>query len=167
MPDPKDPEQLAPIEIVKRYPATVAITYLLRLPVPPSSNNAYPTVQVQGRPRRVKSKAMRTFEKEFADWALEHHQNVVGARALARGLPKDHAIHIQTLFYFPKDQITCKTGKPKRMDVSNRLKGIHDAIAELVQIDDCYFISGDFARYPIENHQDAYVDVKLSICKIP
>lgn len=48
-------------------------------------------------------------------------------------------IRVETLAFFPYFELFTKEGLPRRMDGTNRLKALHDCMAELLEIDDSWF----------------------------
>jgi Holliday junction resolvase RusA-like endonuclease len=140
------------------------------MPMPPSSNNAYPTVRVKGFMRRVKSGEMKAYEAAVTMWvrcnlALESELRL--ARSLVQHLLPGYALRVECTFHFPHEKLYCKSGKLKKMDVSNRLKAAHDTLATQLGIDDSHFIEGSYERIPIETGQTAFVDVVIRPVRIP
>ena len=42
-------------------------------------------------------------------------------------------------FWFLRENVLTQKGLPKRNDVSNRIKALHDQLSQLLGIDDCWF----------------------------
>ncbi len=129
---------------------------LASLPIPPSMNNAYPTNRYG---RRFKSIEYVHWEREFNNWCLSHLDSVKEARReFAIPRPKSY-VSIDCYFYFEYSRILCKTGIPKKVDASNFLKIIHDAIANMIDLDDSYFWYGSFHKM-VSEHSD-YCDIEM------
>lgn len=48
-------------------------------------------------------------------------------------------LEIRCVFFFKKSRMLTKAGMPKRLDTSNRIKALHDGVAQMMKIDDCWF----------------------------
>lgn len=130
------------------------------MPMPPSANNLYATI---GR-KRVKSKGYKAYELAVQTWTLTHHQQVQMARGLANMLLPKRIIHAEMAFYQRRSSILTKDWKPKRNDTANRIKALHDVIAQFSYIDDCWFWSGDYRKTAIaETAETEWVDVTLTL----
>lgn len=129
------------------------------LPMPPSSNNMYATV---GR-RRIKSRETLTWERDTDRWALKNAQELIQARALlGQAVAKGEVIDIDAQFWFRYEKVLTIKGKPKKLDTSNRIKGLHDALARLLRIDDCHFWHGSFEKIPTTGVPYDFVDCTFS-----
>lgn len=114
-------------------------------PIPPSSNNTYPTNSYTGK--RMKSKELVQFERDFATWGLTKSSEFRSARALMQSILKPgKMIRIDVHFYFKREKILCKDGRPKKHDTSNLLKCLHDQLAQFLTVDDCWFFDGSFHK---------------------
>lgn len=159
--DPKDHEQLVP-EWIADYPVTLEHVLLKNLPMPPSSNNLYATIMIKGRPVRVKSKGLRMFEKEMAEWAMTHRESLNLAKEFAKKLQKGQVIEVHKKFIFNRSSIITLKNKPKKNDTSNRIKAIEDTLAKLIGIDDSYFWSGSYDKVGSTLEiQREFVDITL------
>lgn len=121
----------------KTLSLTVGPGILTGIPMPPSSNNQYLSVIRNGRPRKVPSAKLSLFKKEMMHWALVHRAAVKSARELIGDAP----VEIEAYFYFPKTKLIAKTGNWKKLDVSNRLKALHDCLSDILHIDDKLFVA--------------------------
>lgn len=139
------------------------------LPIPPSVNAAYGT-DFRTR-RRFKTKDYTTFEGAIKHWCLINPRQLGLARDLTIRIQKGHALQVDLYFSFPKEKILTKPTKqkpshPKRNDTSNRIKIAHDALAEVLGIDDCYFWQGKFHKKALNTDHPGFMDVVLTIIKI-
>lgn len=124
-------------------------------PLPPSSNNMYATV---GK-RRIKSVQMRQFESAVLRWSYARRKGIDWMMAAFKDLEATEAIRIDATFYFERSRILCKDGTPKRNDTSNRIKALHDVISELTGIDDSWFWSGSFDKFPVDHVDEEGVTI--------
>jgi hypothetical protein len=119
---------------------------LTGLPLPPSVNELYTNISMQGRPGRVKSKAYVEYCRAMDDWAWANMAQLRPLRAWVQTLHPNDLIRVDCLFLHDKKSILCANGKPKKNDTSNRLKAALDLVAGLLHIDDCRFWAGGFDK---------------------
>lgn len=152
--------------------------YLTGFPMPPPANNLY-----TNRPNRsgkqagrMKSVEYKVFEHACMVWAMRKHAQLQAARELVTQCRQNRFIRIDQIFFFPRERILCKDGSPKRNDTANRLKALHDVIAKLILIDDCWFWCGAFDKTIMsaansvglpQHLTTGFVDVSLSIVDKP
>lgn len=141
-------------------PEVLTQMLLTKIPMPPSMNHAYATVEIEGVHSRVKGAKMRAFERDMATWALANMSDLRRLREIVR----NRFIRIDADFWFERSAVLTKDGKPKRNDTSNRLKALHDQLAELLGVDDCWFWDGSYRRsiLPV-SAQFEYVNVEVSL----
>lgn len=141
---------------------------LERIPMPPSANNIYSTFSQNGSIRRVKSHGFAKWEKTFAEWSLKHFAQVSHMKARLREKKPNQVISVHTEFKFNRKNILTLKNTPKRNDTSNRIKVIHDAVATVVGIDDCYFWDGTFSKRLTENEfEPETCSVELKLIDMP
>lgn len=51
-------------------------------------------------------------------------------------------LEIERIYYFSHSRIWTKLGRPKKIDTSNFIKALDDAIADIIGLDDSYFFKG-------------------------
>lgn len=136
------------------------------IPLPPSSNNMYRNARFGGR---TKSLDFRIWERDFASWALENAQVLNRARELLKSrLKPGKVLAMHPTFFFERSRILSKSGKPKRNDTSNYLKALHDALAAILHVDDCWIFDGMMRKRPVENADtDEMVVVELEVLEAP
>lgn len=134
------------------------------LPVPPSINKAYAT-DFRTR-RRFKSRDYKLFEAMIKHWCAINPNALANAREFTTKLSSGEAFQIDITFYFPREKILTKQGKPKRNDTSNRIKIAHDVLAEILSIDDCYFWDGKFEKKALNSDHPGFMDVTMTIIEI-
>jgi len=82
-------------------------------------------------------------------------------------IPPGHVIKVDRLYYFKPHKIVTKEGKPRKIDISNRIKALDDTLSQLIGIDDSYFTTGSYGRLPIEREGlEESVDVRLTLVPI-
>lgn len=119
---------------------TGACIRLAGLPVPPSSNNQYLTIRRGGSIRHVASRELIQFKKAMKDYNLRSWtQNGERRAQIKKWLEMGCVLEITTTHFFHYSSLFTKRGTPKRMDVSNRIKAIHDELAEMLGFDDSLF----------------------------
>lgn len=136
------------------------------LPMPPSSNHQYAAMAIRGQGGAWFGKIRPTRELEqyvslFAKWTLGHNVLMAKAKKFVRDecLMKGLMVQCDTYVAFPGTSLWTQKGMPKKMDASNRLKAMHDCLAETLQIDDSYFWSGYVEK--LETRKDPWVFVVL------
>jgi Holliday junction resolvase RusA-like endonuclease len=112
------------------------------LPIPPSSNGQYKPFKNR-RTGRLSFRASLELEAYKRDLNLCFYKQPTQFLSNVKKLQSwlEHGIYFEvkaTLFFKEKTLFTLK-GMPKKMDVSNRLKSLHDGLATLLQIDDSLF----------------------------
>lgn len=129
------------------------VTFIV--PMPPSANNQLAVVNG----RLIKSSKMREFWIE-ADLKLGRQVN---AQKLALAeLRKCLRLTVDCRFYFEEKKIWTKDQRVKRMDTKNRLKPVHDVIAERIQIDDSRFWGGYDEKATALHGQPEHVEVWIT-----
>ena len=118
---------------------------LTGLPMPPSINDQYmpfgfrcPDGKI--RARINPTKYLNKFQKDCEAWSEKNALVVGKARVTAQDmLSSGGMLHVTTYAVFPSTQIWKPNGAPYKMDVSNRMKALEDAVAKMLLIDDSYF----------------------------
>lgn len=146
--------------------------HLLNIPIPPSVNKMYKTVRIKTRAgfiyKRGKGEEMRLWERDMAVWAVLNADALRQvSQYVKQNLRVGTVLRVDASFYFKIERIMCKDGKPKRLDTSNYLKALHDVIAALIGVDDCYFFDGEFRKRMMEPSRPECVDVIIQLIQIP
>lgn len=133
-------------------------------PMPPSVNNVYANVPSGGR---RKTDTYKSYEQTVSHWALQNAHQLNVLRDWVTQIPRAHAIRIDHIFHFHAFRIVTRGGKPMKNDSWNRPKVLHDCLAALLGIDDCYFWSGVLEKSPItiEGLQES-VDLHFSFVDV-
>lgn len=115
---------------------------LTRLPMPPSSNHQYWN---QVLPGGKHAKLTPTKElKEFVNaMDLYHKQNLVwvykARQKIRQWIVGQNMLSVTVRANFHGLDLWTQKGTPKKMDASNRVKAMHDCLAEILQVDDSWF----------------------------
>lgn len=129
---------------------------LTKLPMPPSSNGQYFPMNMAGKSggqvvRMVPSGDLKKFQKAMEDWK---NRNLVAAhkcRAMIRDWQlQGKQVRVDVLAFFNYFDLFTQQGTPKRMDVSNRMKAMHDCLAEMMEVDDSWYWSVAAHKYEIK-----------------
>ena len=135
------------------------ILSLKEIPMPPSSNNQY----VVARNRLVPSSDLRNYKKRMEIYGITLQRSLKeDANDLAGFVEDGKVLHIDRRFYFPRSRLFTKQDKPKKIDVSNRIKAVDDAISKLIGIDDKLFFSATTKKYAHSHALYEYVEVDIS-----
>lgn len=131
---------------------------LPRFPFPPSANEIYSN----GKRGRFKSRIYAQYVKACEEWRQCHLQLLFEAR---KSLAKENYLHASYVFYVEKDRIICRSermaGKPKKFDVSNRIKACEDQVFGMLLKDDSCVFSFDASKVASdENYVDIFIGPK-------
>lgn len=131
---------------------------LTGLPMPPSSNHQYAARAFPGKhakgftgerkvgftmARICPTRELEQYEKAMKEtWKAEG--NNLAAIYKCRAAVKDWQLRglylrVETFAFFPYFDLFTKEGLPRKMDGTNRLKALHDCLAEILEVDDCWF----------------------------
>lgn len=146
-------ELLCPLEEALRGPHFK----LTKLPMPPSSNHQYWHQIMPGKggggqvARPTPTGDLKKFQKAMEEWK---NRNLVAAHK-CRALIREWQLHgkqirVDVLAFFNYFDLFTQQGTPKRMDVSNRMKAMHDCLAEMMEVDDSWYWSVAAHKYEIK-----------------
>lgn len=125
-----------------------AVYFLKNLPVPPSENNLYKTVQRGSKVWRAPSQALREFKLASEAWAWKNVSSLRDAQKLAK---EGQPLQVDLMLRVKPSRIWTKLGTVKRFDGHNRIKASCDALAEMLLCDDSLFFSVSIIKAPDEN----------------
>lgn len=135
---------------------------MARVPMPPSSNNQYATIIRHGRPYHVPSAKLKVFQKEMARYGIEHSSMLPFYRDKVQyWLNDEKFLEVRVVFFFKKSQLFTLKDKPKKLDVSNRLKALHDMLSQLLGVDDSLFFK-IAAEKTISDNGSEYCYIEIS-----
>lgn len=69
-------------------------------------------------------------------------------------------IRVETFIFFNYFDLFTQQGIPKKMDGSNRIKALHDTLADVLEIDDCWFWDTEIRKREIKG-SDPWCAVKF------
>lgn len=128
------------------------------IPMPPSTNKQYITFHRQGKVYRVKSTDSKRYDVDFTAWAWLNKRILMDALNQLNGM----GVEIETFFGFHKKKLIGQRGQFKRLDVTNRLKALHDNLCAAIGIDDSQFISSYEEKFIIEDKEKEQVIIRLT-----
>lgn len=129
---------------------------LKNIPMPPTANRLYRNPSERERaiflskgmspPGRFKSKNYDVFYSEMKAWCLQNMVKLNLARAMTLRLGPGVFLRCDVTFVFDERTILTKKMTPKRNDTFNRVKALHDVLAEALGVDDCWIWSGSIDK---------------------
>lgn len=135
-----------------------------RFPLPPTVSAAYINQKRSGG--RTKGHKLKLFEADVTKWwminrpLISHARKALGDEILA---DKASMIKIDAWVCFHYGSLFTQDGERQKMDVSNRIKALHDSLANVLLIDDRYFMVGETAPVVIKDYEDECVTLMLSV----
>jgi Holliday junction resolvase RusA-like endonuclease len=108
--------------------------------MPPSSNHQYIVFQRHGKVRHAASPKLKEFQKYMLGYPKLHAAAILDAKLELRPWIKDGLpLSCDATFYFHHGSLFCRDGSIKKLDVSNRIKALHDCICKMLGMDDSQF----------------------------
>lgn len=141
-----------------------SMVILYDLPIPPSSNAIYKIINVKGKQRYAPSKELKDYKTALKAW---EYMNKEAIREVYHYLTENEepgtlpVIFIQAYFCFHKSRLYAKSGEAKKLDTSNRIKALHDGLAEIFQVDDKIFWSVYAEKLEIQEDKKECVTVMI------
>lgn len=127
-----------------------------KFPFPPSVNEIYRNTKFG----RAKSSSYRKYVRECEEWRLSNLREITKLRSAVEKMGK---LNVSYLFHIPSEKIFCQSkalkGKPKRYDVSNRIKACEDQLFSILKIDDSWVFSFQAAKVAA---QESFVEIAIS-----
>lgn len=133
-------------------------------PMPPSANHIHKSIPVRPGQRfsaRARSKEYKDYIVQCDRWAMENFRALTQARDIANTTGPGICLSLKTIFRFQRSSIIAKDGRPRMNDTSNRLKALHDVLANLIHVDDSYFWRGSFDKQAVSDFEPESVDVTI------
>lgn len=128
------------------------------IPIPPSSNNQYKAFVRNNRIIHARSQDLLDFKKDFEKWAKANSGGIRMARAMLEG----SAVEVEAFIGFHRERLFTKKDTFKRLDVSNRIKALHDCLSDVLGIDDSAFFAISAEKFVVEYPLPEQVIVRLS-----
>jgi hypothetical protein len=136
-----------------------------RLPFPCSENEMYVNRRRKGQKGRMCSPELLTFKKRMEWWRMEHLQLVNQARLDLRDAP---ALRICAWFHYHPSRIFTLKKLPKKQDVTNRVKPLHDSLMEMLGLDDCLIFDAQQHKCAAAlSVASEWVDVRIEVMQDP
>ena len=118
--------------------------FYMKLPMPPTVNKMKLPIVRRAKYGKsyttmVNSALAKTYWAEIEKWKLMNMSTdkfYIAKEMLDRNLLDGKLIYVNKTFFWHYDKIYTLKGKPKRIDVDNRIKPTHDAIAMIMGFDD-------------------------------
>jgi len=142
---------------------------LCGLPMPLSSNQAYAR-DWKGKGKGFYSTAkLKAYKQSVESWGIQFSGPLREAQGMLQKLTatNDFVFEIDRLFFFNAKRIICKDGRPKRLDVTNRIKHFDDALSKLLGIDDKFYWFGSEKKIPVSDDANEFSIVSINVIKIP
>lgn len=132
---------------------------LKNIPMPPSSNMQYKVFSG----RFVPNGSLTRYKKDFERWGLQNHKIILEARERVQ---RDAQLSISCDFYFSKGRVFTTGLKAKsalqKLDVTNRVKALHDMVCKILQIDDRQFFDVQLTKHELDQKTDEYCDIEIA-----
>lgn len=145
---------------------------LSQIPMPPSQNKQYAAMAVRGGEGRWfgkirPTKELETYKKIFEAWALQNNIAIAKARKFIRDeiLMKGLMIGVDTFLCFRGTSLWTQKNEVKTMDGSNRIKALHDCLADSLQVNDSYFWDSGRALKLETTRPEPWCFVEIFPCK--
>ncbi len=134
--------------------------WLDNLPIPPSANTMYDTTVRKVKKRNKAGKIYQgvitgkkcSLELEHFKLRCRSFKNVnhvlISQMRLQclEWIKQGYILRVDTWFGFEHSRIWTKDGQPQRIDSDNRRKPMQDGLAEILDIDDKWFFSGNIEK---------------------
>ena len=132
------------------------------LPMPPSSNHQYKLFRRNGKTYHVPSTELKTFKAAITHYTLKNSSQYLACLNLISQWRKEkHLFHCNATFYFKKPRIFTLKGEPRKIDVSNRIKAIHDSVSQMLHLDDSYFFSIGAKKLICKEGDEEHVTIEI------
>lgn len=110
------------------------------LPLPPSSNSQYVSFAFRGKVIHKPAPSYKAFKAAMAYWAQLHPEELRAARTqVAIWRNQGEVFEVDCFIVVPPDKLYTQKGEIRKWDVSNRIKALHDQVAEWLGLDDSHF----------------------------
>ena len=135
---------------------------ILQLPMPPTSNHQYSLFRRGRKTYHVPSPKLKSFQEAMKQWLFSRPPNfLVEKHKVQTWIKEGYVLEIGCLFCFKKKNLFTKQDVPKRLDVSNRLKALHDSLCHILEIDDSIFFRVYAEKAIAEDNLDEMVFVDI------
>jgi hypothetical protein len=111
-----------------------------QVPLPPTSNHAFVPIRIGKSTRLVPSKDHSAFKREFKRWALLNQAAIGDARETCKSWT-----FLEVVVYVCINSYT-KIGDIRKVDGTNRIKLLHDCLADVLKKDDATFFKSSVSK---------------------
>ncbi len=130
-------------------------------PMPPTLNKLFYSVEKKRKKdgsvyrKWKKDKVYKDYISLCHEWAFRHYLKVKDIKKQIA--ESSNLIRLDTYFIFPYLKIFSRSGAVRKMDASNRLKALHDTFSTLISVDDSFFFSGYFGKFPTSDSDERVI----------
>lgn len=128
---------------------------LSKFPMPPTSNKLYSSF----RGRLVKSQVGRQFEDKVDFYKMVYKTNIERIKKELIGYNGE--LKVTCYFIFHKKKVYTLKNTLKKIDQTNRIKQVHDALSKILEIDDCRFTNTPTEKIYCQSINDEQVIITI------
>lgn len=139
------------------------------LEMPPSSNNQYILVRRGGKTFHVPSAKLKAYQNTMNSYPYRMKSFPSDQKRISEWIQLGYKLEVNALFLFHRKSLFTVDGRVKKMDVSNRLKALHDSLAKLIGVDDSTFfrVSAEKSEIDAEKPESVIVKIKPFLIETP
>lgn len=132
------------------------------LPIPPSSNSQYKLFRRGNKTYHVPTDELIIF-KELMERYPDKHPNEYQShlKIMSDWLAKGLTLEFHATFFFSHKRVWTLKNTPKRMDVSNRIKALHDCVSSILNVDDCVFFRISAEKTVVKENEAESVSIEI------
>ena len=133
-----------------------------KIPYPPSHNQIYATNRSGFGRGKTKTEKYKNWEAYMQGWVLGNQRLVREAESVLGKYVHESTNHFLTIsiaLVVPRTDIISQMDTIKRIDASNRIKPLLDALANIIQIDDRHFFLGSCEFIVHNKHSYRWADL--------
>lgn len=135
---------------------------VLNLPMSPSSNSQYALIRRGTKTFFVSSSELQTYKRHMAAYKRQNLAHVNAVQKQMQGwLVGGMKLGIKTVFHFERSRLFTQKETIKKLDVSNRIKAVHDCFCTMVKIDDSNFFEVIALKKWVHNKGEERVDLYI------
>jgi Holliday junction resolvase RusA-like endonuclease len=127
------------------------------IPMPPTSNKMYSMWRRGSKTYHVPSPELKAFQGKMLSYPIA--QEKIDWLQTLKG-----PLSIECFFFFKRERLYTKKEAIKKLDVSNRIKALHDCLCRRLGIDDSLFFEVYAVKMPNLANDKEFVDVHISPC---
>lgn len=140
---------------------------LIKFPMPPSVNNARGSFynKKAGRMTHYQSTDLKNFLRDAQAYiARDEFRWKKIRQQLKRSMGWKDFLVVYYDFYFPIEKIVADSSRFLKLDTSNRIKAVEDALSKYaVGVDDSRFDVGSARKRPLRSSKLSYVNIKIEV----